>query len=52
MQNYLQVHFNQNEKKQLARLAVELDTNMTAIVRKAVQEFLLKHKPTETKAND
>ena len=26
--------------------------NMTAIVRQAVQEFLIKRKPTETKTND
>ena len=52
MAKYLQVHFNQNEKKQLAHLAVELEATMTAIVRKAVQEFLIKHKPTETKTND
>ena len=48
MPKYLQVFFSKDEKKQLARLAVELDTNMTAIVRQAVKDFLLKHK-TETK---
>ena len=49
MPKYLQVFFSKDEKKQLARLAVELETNMTAIVRQAVQDFLLKHK-METKA--
>lgn len=52
MPKYLQVFFSKDEKKQLARLAVELDTNMTAIVRQAVQEFLLKHNKTETKTNE
>ena len=51
MTKYLQVFFSKDEKKELARLAVELDTNMTAIVRQAVQEFLIKHK-TETKTNE
>ena len=51
MPKYLQVHFTKDEKKELAHLAVELDTNMTAIVRQAVQEFLLKHK-TETKKDE
>ena len=48
MPKYLQVFFSKDEKKQLAHLAVELEATMTAIVRQAVQEFLLKHK-TETK---
>ena len=51
MPKYLQVFFTKDEKKELARLAVELDTNMTALVRQAVQEFLIKHK-TETKTNE
>ena len=51
MPKYLQVFFSKEEKKELARLAVELDTNMTAIVRQAVQEFLLKHK-TEMKKDE
>ena len=49
MPKYLQVFFTKDEKKELARIAVELETNMTAIVRRAVQDFLLKHK-METKA--
>ena len=48
MPKYLQVFFSNDEKKELARIAVELETNMTAIVRQAVQDFLLKHK-METK---
>ena len=48
MPKYLQVFFSKDEKEELARLAVELDTNMTAIVRQAVKDFLLKHK-TEIK---
>ena len=44
MPKYLQVFFSKDEKNELARLAVELETNMTAIVRQAVQDFLLKHK--------
>ncbi len=44
MPKYLQVVFSKDEKKELARLAVELETNMTAIVRQAVREFLIKHK--------
>jgi len=48
---YLQVFFSKDEKKQLARLAVELDTNMTALVRWAVQDFLIKHK-TEMKKDE
>lgn len=51
MPKYLQVFFSKDEKKELARLAVELDTNMTAIVRQAVQDFLLKHK-TEMKKDE
>ena len=51
MPKYLQVFFSKDEKKELARLAVELDTNMTAIVRRAVQEFLIKHK-TEMKKDE
>ena len=51
MPKYLQVFFSKDEKKEIARLAVELDTNMTALVRQAVQEFLIKHK-TETKTNE
>ena len=51
MPKYLQVFFSKDEKKELARLAVELDTNMTAIVRQAVQEFLIKHK-TEMKKDE
>ena len=51
MPKYLQVFFSKDAKKQLARLAVELDTNMTAIVRQAVQDFLLKHK-TEMKKDE
>ena len=51
MPKYLQVFFSKDEKKELARLAVKLDTNMTALVRQAVQEFLIKHK-TETKTNE
>ena len=51
MPKYLQVFFSKDEKKELARLAVELDTSMTALVRQAVQEFLIKHK-TETKTNE
>ena len=51
MPKYLQVFFSKDEKNELARLAVELDTNMTALVRQAVQEFLIKHK-TETKTNE
>ena len=51
MPKYLQVFFSKDEKKELARLAVELDTNMTQLVRQAVQEFLIKHK-TETKTNE
>lgn len=43
MPKYLQVFFSNEEKKELARLAVELDTNMTAIVRQAVKDFLAKH---------
>ena len=52
MPKYLQVFFSKDEKKELARLAVELDTNMTAIVRKAVQEFLIKHKTETAEADD
>ena len=52
MPKYLQVFFDKEEKKQLARLAVELETSMAAIVRQAVQEFLLKHNKTETKTNE
>jgi len=52
MPKYLQVFFSKEEKKELARLAVELETSMAAIVRQAVQEFLIKHKPTETKTNE
>ena len=48
MPKYLQVFFSKEEKKELARLAVELDTNMTALVRQAVIDFLIKHK-TEMK---
>ena len=48
MPKYLQVFFSNDEKKELARIAVELETNMTAIVRRAVHDFLLKHK-METK---
>ena len=51
MPKYLQVFFSNDEKKELARLAVELDTNMTALVRQAVQEFLIKHK-TEMKKDE
>ena len=51
MPKYLQVFFSKDEKKELARLAVELDTNMTALVRQAVQDFLLKHK-TEMKKDE
>ena len=51
MPKYLQVFFSKDEKKQIARLAVELDTNMTAIVRQAVQEFLKKQQ-SETKTNE
>jgi hypothetical protein len=49
---YLQVFFTKDEKKELARLAVELETSMAAIVRQAVQDYLIKHKPTETKTNE
>lgn len=52
MPKYLQVFFSKDEKKQLASIAVELDTNMTAIVRQAVREFLLKHKPETAQADD
>jgi hypothetical protein len=52
MAKYLHVLFKEGTKKELARLSVELDTNMTEIVRQAVQEFLIKHKPTETKTNE
>lgn len=52
MPKYLQVFFSTAEKKELARLAVELDTNMTTIVRQAVHEFLIKHKQTETKKDE
>ena len=48
MPKYLQVFFSNDEKKELVRIAVELETNMTAIVRRAVKDFLLKHK-METK---
>ena len=48
MIKYLQVFFSNDEKKELARLAVELETSMAAIVRQAVRDFLLKHK-METK---
>lgn len=51
MPKYLQVFFSKDEKKGLAHLAVELDTNMTALVRQAVQEFLIKHK-TEMKKDE
>ena len=51
MPKYLQVFFSADKKKELASLAAELDTNMAAIVRQAVQEFLIKHK-TETKTNE
>ena len=51
MPKYLQIFFSKDEKKQLARLAVELDTNMTALVRQAMQEFLIKHK-TEMKKDE
>ena len=51
MPKYLQVFFSKDEKKELARLAVELDTNMTQLVRQAVQEFLIKHK-TEMKKDE
>ena len=51
MPKYLQVFFSKDEKEQLRRLAVELDTNMTALVRQAVQEFLIKHK-TEMKKDE
>ena len=44
MPKYLQVFFSKEEKKELARLAVELDTNMTALVRQAVKDFLLNHR--------
>ena len=47
MPKYLQVFFSKEEKKELARLAVELDTNMTAIVRQAVKDFLAKHSATQ-----
>lgn len=47
MPKYLQVFFSSEEKKELSRLAVELDTNMTAIVRQAVKDFLAKHNKTE-----
>lgn len=49
MPKYLQVFFSKDEKKEIARLAFELDTNMTAIVRQAVQEFLIKHKMEKSK---
>ena len=44
MPKYLQVHFKGNEKLELARIAVEMRSNMTEIVRLALVEFLIKHK--------
>ena len=52
MPKYLQVFFTKEEKKELARLAVELDTSMAAIVRQAVKDYLIKHSKTETKTNE
>ena len=51
MPKYLQVFFSNDEKKELARIAFERGESMTAIVRQAVQEFLIKQK-TETKTNE
>lgn len=51
MPKYLQVFFTKDEKKELAHLAFERGESMTAIVRQAVKEFLIKQK-TETKTNE
>ena len=42
MNKSLQVHFTAEEKKKLARAAIELDKSMAAIVRQAVSEFLVR----------
>lgn len=51
MPKYLQVFFSKDEKKELARLSFERGESMTAIVRQAVKEFLIKHK-TETNKDE
>ena len=51
MPKYLQVHFTKDEKKELFLIALDRAESMTAIVRYAVKEFLIKHK-TETKTNE
>lgn len=51
MNKSLQVHFTAEEKKKLARAAIELDKSMAAIVRQAVSEFLARQS-VETNAGD
>ena len=51
MPKYLQVHFTPSEKKEIFHLAFERGESMTAIVRQAVKEFLIKHK-TETNKDE
>ena len=51
MAKFLPVRLDDAKKKQLAKLAIDRNTSMNALINQAIDEFLKKQQ-TETKTNE
>ncbi len=51
MAKFLPVRLDDAKKKQIAKMAVDLNTSMNALINQAIDDFLKKQQP-ETKTNE
>lgn len=52
MPKFLPVRLDDAKKKQIAKMAIDRNTSMNALINQAIDDFLLKHKPEKEKTNE